>query len=79
MIICNSCKKEMTCETTGVIVRFGNGTHAYAGDRFKCKDCGHYIIVTNHTPFFDSKLYEQIENKKDIDKIDNKYNIWMEQ
>ena len=50
MYICTKCKKEMQCQINGVAVRYGDGTHVYIGDSFKCNTCGHEIIATNGTP-----------------------------
>jgi len=78
MVICRDCKKEMSCITNGVQVRFGNGTHVYAGDEFECPTCYKRITVTNGTPFFDKKLATTLETVQEKLKFkDDKYNIWI--
>lgn len=49
MIICEPCKTEMTCQTTGVRAVWGEG-HVYAGDRFHCKNCGAVVAVLAGVP-----------------------------
>ena len=44
MNICVKCRKEMFCLKTGSTAHFGHG-HCYAGDIFKCKDCGSEVLV----------------------------------
>lgn len=55
MIVCVKCQREMRCEKTGVGVHFGQG-HVYAGDRFKCPECGANIVRTTAEPHFDPEL-----------------------
>jgi len=52
MIICCKCAREMCCEKTGAAADFDGG-HVYAGDKFKCSECGVEIIRTNAEPHFD--------------------------
>ena len=54
MNICTKCEREMRCETTGMIVRYGIG-HCYAGDKFKCPDCEAEIVVCNVNSFHSEK------------------------
>ncbi len=44
MNICVKCRREMICLKTGAVSHFGNG-HCYAGDIFKCNDCGSEVLV----------------------------------
>jgi predicted RNA-binding Zn-ribbon protein involved in translation (DUF1610 family) len=52
MKVCVRCLAEMTCERTGLGVRFGQA-HVYPGDMFKCPKCGAEIIVTSGQPTHD--------------------------
>lgn len=54
MYICTKCKKEMRCEKTGVIARWGD-SHCYAGDKFRCPKCKSEILACNATPFRSTK------------------------
>ena len=44
MKICVTCRVEMTCEKNGVF--FVWNEHAYAGDVYKCPNCGNQTAVT---------------------------------
>lgn len=50
MVLCASCKKEMTCQKSGIRVIYCGGYHIYSGDRYAC-GCGNSTIVTNPTPW----------------------------
>jgi len=52
MYICVECKQEMTCDKNGIGADFGHG-HIYAGDRFKCMQCGKEILATNAVAYQD--------------------------
>lgn len=52
MIICVTCRQEMICETTAVGFEFTPG-HIYAGDTFKCPQCGALVGKTNETAYYD--------------------------
>lgn len=52
MQICLVCKKEMRCVKTGIVVVFG-GDHCYAGDAFRCDNCGSEVAVTSPQPHHD--------------------------
>ena len=52
MKICVKCAREMKCERNEVGADFGNG-HVYAGDRFKCPECGIQILNCNAAPYYD--------------------------
>jgi DNA-directed RNA polymerase subunit RPC12/RpoP len=60
MYICVDCRKEMLCDKNGVGANFGGG-HVYAGDRFKCPDCGKMILATNSQSIYDKNLSTQDE------------------
>lgn len=69
MIVCSTCRKEMTCVSTGVMVLFGQH-HAYAGDEFKCKSCGNTTISTNSSNYHASDLaVEAIRQKGKLREI----------
>jgi len=54
MLVCPTCKKELVCETNGVVVRYREtGEHCYAGDLFKCPTCGFEVVNTNDNSYFD--------------------------
>jgi len=79
MVVCKTCKKEMSCETNGVQVRFGTGEHCYAGDTFKCPTCDYEVVVTNGTPWQDTNIFNNIHiDGYHRSLTDNKYNIWMD-
>jgi hypothetical protein len=63
MKICCECKREMRCDKNGVGADFGHG-HVYAGDRFKCPQCGKMILVTNYSANFDREYKQQEEYLK---------------
>lgn len=44
MYVCVKCKREMRCDKNGVGVRW-RGCHVYAGDIFKCSECGASIVA----------------------------------
>ena len=68
MLVCTKCKKELTCVTNGISVRFReDGSHVYAGDLFRCSECGYEIVNTNRTAHYEP----------DAVKIDNG-DIWMD-
>lgn len=50
MNICPTCRREMTCQKTGVTVHFGGG-HCYAGDRYQCPVCKGQVVVCNNQPY----------------------------
>ncbi len=50
MIICERCKKEMTCALNGVHVLFGED-HCYMSDRYTCA-CGNSVLKSNSAPFY---------------------------
>lgn len=50
MVVCSSCKREMTCVCTGKMVVFG-GDHVYGGDEFRCLGCQATVVVTSKTPY----------------------------
>lgn len=52
MKVCVKCRREMRCDKNGVGADFGFG-HVYAGDRFKCPECGLEILVCNGAPGHD--------------------------
>ncbi len=52
MIVCVKCRKEMKCSESAIGVRFGE-SHAYSGDKFKCKECGTEIIISTSAPVHD--------------------------
>lgn len=60
MKICVRCRREMRCDKNGVGADFGSG-HVYAGDRFKCPECGTMILVTNDAPIHDPNHRTQEE------------------
>jgi len=79
MIVCRKCKKEMNCITNGVQVRYGDGSHAYAGDEFRCSKCGDQVVVTNGLPWQDTEILNNIIQKDDHRSLtDDEYNIWMD-
>lgn len=55
MTLCMNCLKEMSCITTGQIIRYGTG-HCYSGDIKECKICGTRVIICNSTPFHNTEL-----------------------
>lgn len=60
MKVCVNCHCEMRCDKNGVGVNFGHG-HVYAGDRFKCPECGYMVIVANDKSDYDPNLNHQDE------------------
>jgi len=72
MIVCINCKKEMKCAKTGTTVRWNEGHHVYAGDKFECS-CGASVIVCNQTPYYDERETELIK------KTSDKHTIFMEE
>lgn len=50
MIICERCKKEMTCALNGVHAIFGE-SHCYMSDRYVCA-CGNSVLSTNRESFY---------------------------
>ena len=52
MYICVECKSVMICDKNGIGADFGAG-HIYASDRYKCEKCGHQILATNPTAYYD--------------------------
>ena len=57
MLICVKCKREMYCLKNGVGADFGHG-HVYAGDTFKCRECGFVILNTGNV-----NAYQDPEHK----------------
>jgi len=60
LIVCEKCKKEMSCEKNGVGIHYGNG-HVYAGYRYVCSICGVSIVVTINNANYDPQLNQQDE------------------
>ena len=52
MLVCATCRQEMTCEKTGLGARYGSD-HVYPGDAFICPGCAAFIIRTNDVPVHD--------------------------
>jgi len=72
MLICPKCKKELKCETNGVIVRYRKtGDHCYAGDLFKCPTCGYEVIHTSNESFFDpnTKTQQPTDMWMDVEEL----------
>jgi len=59
MKICAVCKKEMYCKKNGMIIRYG-ATHCYAGDKYRCRECGAEVIICNDN-FFQSETEPSTE------------------
>ena len=66
MLICTNCKKEMQCERNGVVAVW-NGSHCYAGDLYKCPTCGNETLVTNPSPYYNSEIINQLDDKYLLD------------
>lgn len=49
MLICVSCRKEMTCVCNGKLAVW-HGCHCYSGDEYACH-CGSTVLVCNNSPF----------------------------
>jgi len=60
MFICCGCKKEMRCEKNGVGADYGYG-HVYAGDKYKCHECGREVLHTNGRANHDPEYKQQSE------------------
>lgn len=58
MIVCSKCRREMTCVCTGKRVVFG-ADHVYAGDEFRCKECGATVVNTNKQPYNSPTVREE--------------------
>lgn len=52
-IICPECRRDMRCVKNGIIVRY-SGVRCYAGDRYRCQECGGETVVCTAEPW-DSK------------------------
>lgn len=63
MKICVGCKREMLCDKNSVGADFGHG-HVYAGDRFRCPECGTMVLVCNTASHHDPSYTTQYEYLK---------------
>jgi len=54
MLICVKCRREMHCVKNGFGARWG-AAHYYAGDLFKCPNCGWEVVKTSAAPTSDRK------------------------
>ena len=52
MLICTECRIILKCIKNSIGVDFGNG-HLYAGDLFRCPECGYSVVSTNKNASYD--------------------------